>query len=279
MEIRKALITAAGYGTRFLPITKSIPKEMLPIVAKPIIHWIVEECAEAELLEVIIVVDPNKVELFTDYFENESKEIFEFMYENRRPDRIEKLNAVFKLPKITILPVNREYPYGNGQPILSAKNLLENEDAFVICWGDDLFKSKVSAVKQLVDEYRSYPCEGLLGVIPASVELISSGAALKVKKETINQIESITEKASAEELRNDPNYTNLYSIGRFILTPRIFDYLTPTSTGKDGELWLADANNKLAQGSTVRYFELSGDFYTTGDPANYLSAQIAFSQM
>lgn len=278
MEVKKALITAAGYGTRFLPITKTIPKEMLPIVDRPIIHWIVNECKEAGIEEVIIVADPNKVALFKDYFENKVTEINDFMLQHQRTDRIEKLNSVFELPRITVIAVNREYPYGNGQPILSAREHLEGEEAFVICWGDDLFKSSVSAVKQMVDAYRESPSDGLLGVVPASVELLSKGAALKLKKGTRNRVECLKEKASIEELKNDRSYSNLYSIGRFVLTPKIFYYLTPEDTGKDGELWLADANDKLARNGIVNYVQLVGDFYTTGDPASYLGAQIAFSE-
>jgi len=277
MKIKKAIITAAGYGTRFLPITKTIPKEMLPVVDRPIIHWIVSECAQAGIEEVIIVADPNKVEVYEDYFHSRAEDVRKFTVENRRFDRVEKLNEVFNLPKITVIPVNRKFPYGNGQPILSAKKYLEKEEAFVVCWGDDLFKSKTSAIKQIVNEFYTFPCDGLLGVVPASLELLSKGAALKIKEGTENQVECLKEKASIEELKNDPSYTNLYSIGRFVLTPKIFDYLTPDATGKDNELWLADANDKLARNGTVRFHKLTGDFYTTGDPTSYLKAQIAFS--
>lgn len=277
MKIKKALITAAGFGSRFLPITKTIPKEMLPVVNKPIIHWIVEECASANLEEIIIVASPAEIRTFEDYFYGHAEDIKQLMYEQGKVDRWEKVEKIFTLPQITVIPENRKLPYGNGRPILTAKEILRREDAFVVCWGDDLMLSKTSTVRQIVEYFRNTPCDGLLGVVPAPLELLSKGSALVIKKDTKNQVERMKEKASVEELKNDPAYSDLYSIGRFVLTPKIFEYLQPSATGKDGELWLQDANDKVARNGDVRFLQLEGKFYTTGDPDKYLEAQNAFA--
>lgn len=278
MKIKKALITAAGFGSRFLPITKTFPKEMLPIVDKPIIHWIVEECAEAGIEEIIIVASPDEVRTFEDYFYGHAENIKQLMYEQGKVDRWEKVEKIFKLPQITVIPENRKLPYGNGRPILTGKKSLKNEDAFVVCWGDDLMLSKTSTVKQIVHYMQKDPCDTVLGVVPAPLELLSQGAAIVKKEGTKNQVERMKEKATIEELKKDPAYTNLYSIGRFVLTPIIYKYLTPDAIGKDGELWLQDVNDKVARNGVTKFLKLEGKFYTTGDPQAYLKAQIAFTK-
>lgn len=277
MKIKKALITAAGFGSRFLPITKTFPKEMLPIINKPIIHWIIEECAAANIEEVIIVASPDEVRTFEDYFYGHAENIKQLMYEQGKVDRWEKVEKIFELPKITVIPENRKLPYGNGRPILTAKNILKKEKSFVICWGDDLMLSKTPSVKQIVDYFsEQQDCDAVLGVVPAPIELLTKGAVIVIKEGTKNQVARMKEKPSEKELSEDKSYSNLYSIGRFVLTPKVYDYLTPDATGRDGELWLQDVNDKVAQNGKTLFKKLEGKFYTTGDPEKYLEAQKAF---
>ncbi len=276
MKVDKAIITAAGFGSRFLPITKTFPKELLPIVDKPIIQYLVEECAEAEIEEIIIVANPAEITKFEDYFYGRSINVRTLMARQGKMDRWSKVEKIFTLPKITVVPQDERLAYGNGSPILSVKDIVKDEDAFVIMFGDDMFLSQVSGVKQLVEYYNQNACDLLLGVIEAPKTLLTQGGVIKVKPGTNNQISSIKEKPSLEELESDPTFTNLYSFGRFIATPKIFDYLTAEATGKDNELWLQDANNKLAHEFTALYLKLDGEFYTTGDPLYYMKAHIKF---
>ncbi len=270
-KIKRAIITAAGFGSRFLPITKSIPKEMLPIIDKPIIQYLVEECGEAGLEEVIIVALPEEVTKFEGYFYGSATNIRTLMIRQNKLDRWDKVEKVFNLPKVTILPQDNSLPYGNGRPILSAKNLVENDEAFVVMWGDDLVLSEVSAVKQIVDEYNAKPCDGILAVQRVSDEELVRYAAVKLKEGTTDQIETLIEKPKLEDAPS-----NMVSYGRFILTPKIFDYLKPEAIGLDNELWLQDANDKVSKNGVVRVFEVDGEWMTTGDPIRYMQSHIKF---
>ncbi|MBD3280844.1 NTP transferase domain-containing protein [Candidatus Dojkabacteria bacterium] len=274
--IKKAIITAAGFGSRFLPITKTFPKEMLPIIDKPILHYLVEECGEAGIEEVIIVASPAEVSKFEDYFYGRATNIRTLMIRQGKLDRWSKVEKIFELPSITIVPQDDRLPYGNGRPILTVKDLVENEEAFAVLFGDDMFLSDVSAIKQLTDYYNSNKCDVLLGVKRMPKSHLTQGGVIKVKEETDNEVDAVVEKPSLEELEADSAFTDLYSFGRYIVTPKIFEYLLPDATGKDNELWLQDANDKVAQNGKVYYLDLDGEFYTTGDPIKYLKAHIKY---
>ncbi len=274
--ITKAIITAAGFGSRFLPITKTFPKEMLPIIDKPIIQYLVEECADAGIEEVIIVASPGEVSKFEDYFYGSATNIRTLMIRQGKLDRWGKVEKLFKLPQITIVPQDDRLPYGNGRPVLSVKDLVLDQEAFVVMFGDDMFLSEISAVKQLVDYYNQNPCDLLMGVTQAPKSLLIQGGVIKIKEGTTNQVAHVKEKPTLEELESDPTFTNLYSFGRFIATPKIFDYLTEDATGMDNEIWLQDANNKVAETGNALYLTLDGEFYTTGDPIRYMKAHIKY---
>lgn len=276
MPVNKAIITAAGFGSRFLPITKTFPKELLPIVDKPIIQYLVEECADAGIEEIIIVANPAEITKFEDYFYGRSINVRTLMARQGKMDRWSKVEKIYTLPKITVVPQDERLPYGNGSPVLSVRDIVQDDESFVIMFGDDMFLSKESGVKQLVDYYQKNPSDLLLGVVEAPKSQLVQGGVIKTKEGTENQVQSIIEKPSLEELESDKTFTNLYSFGRFIATPKIFDYLVPDATGKDNELWLQDANNQLAHEYKAEYLKLEGEFYTTGDPLHYMKAHIEF---
>ncbi len=268
--IKKAVITAAGFGSRFLPITKTFPKELLPIVDKPIIQYLIEECAEAGIEEVIIVASPSEVRKFEDYFYGRATAIRTLMIRQDKLDRWHKVEKLFQLPKITIVPQDEALPYGNGRPILTVKDLV-SDGPFVVMYGDDLVLSEVSAVKQLIDAFEKDPCDGLLAVQKVPWDEVSRYGVVKIKEGTENQIETVIEKPARDEAPS-----NLISYGRYILTPKIFDYLKADATGLDGEIWLQDANDKVAKDGLVRYKVVEGEWMTTGDPIRYMKAHIQF---
>jgi len=270
-RIKRAIITAAGFGSRFLPITKTFPKEMLPIIDKPIIQYLVEECAEAGLEEVIIVVAPAEVTKFEDYFYGSATNIRTLMIRQGKLDRWEKVEKVFKLPKITIVPQDDRLPYGNGRPVLTAKDLVEGDEAFVVMWGDDLVLSEVSAVKQIVDFYEEDPCDGVLAVQQVPDSEIDRYGMVKIKEGTQNQVELVIEKPERDQAPS-----NMASYGRYVLTPKIFKYLVADATGLDNELWLQDANHKVAQEGRVLVKVVDGEWMTTGDPLRYMKTHISF---
>ncbi len=269
-DIKKAVITAAGFGSRFLPITKTFPKELLPIVDRPIIQYLVEECAEAGIEEVIIVASPTEVSKFEDYFYGRATSIRTLMIRQNKLDRWDKVEQVFQLPKVTIVPQDEGLPYGNGRPFLTIKDLV-SDGPFVAMWGDDLVLSKVSAVKQLMDDFEKNPCDGMLAVQEMPDSEISRYGVIKIKDRTKDHVETVIEKPDQDQAPS-----NLVSYGRYILTPKIFDFLKPDATGLDGELWLQDANDKVAKHGVVRYKVIDGEWMTTGDPIRYMKAHIKF---
>jgi len=269
MKVTKAIITAAGFGSRFLPITKTFPKEMLPIIDKPILQYLIEECGDAGIEEVIVVVSETDVRTFEDYFYGRATHIRTLMIRQNKLDRWNKVEKIFDLPKITIVPQDERIPYGNGRPILSVKDLVVNEEAFAVLFGDDMVLSKVSCVKQLVDYYEKNKCDGVLGVEEVSRKEISKYGAVKLKDGSSNEVERVIEKPKAEEAPS-----TLASFGRFIFTNKLFDYLKSDSVGKDGEVWLQDASDALARNGKVLMSRIDGRWLTTGDPLNYLKASI-----
>jgi len=270
-KIKRAIITAAGFGSRFLPITKTFPKEILPIIDKPVIQYLVEECGDAGIEEVIIVAVPSEVSKFEDYFYGKAINIRTLMIRQGKLKRWDKVEKIFTLPKITVIPQDDRLPYGNGRPVLSAKELLTNDEAFVVMWGDDLVLSKVSAVKQIVDFFTKNPCDGVLAVQEVPDEEVVRYAMVKHKKGTKDQVDFLIEKPKLKEAPS-----NLASYGRYILTPKIFNYLTPDATGLDNELWLQDANAKLAKDGVLRTKVVDGEWLTTGDPVRYMKAHLKF---
>ncbi|MBU0978276.1 MAG: sugar phosphate nucleotidyltransferase [Patescibacteria group bacterium] len=270
-KITKAIITAAGFGSRFLPITKTFPKEMLPIIDKPIIQYLVEECAEAQIEEVIIVVSPTEVAKFEDYFNGSATNIRTLMIRQGKLDRWDKVEQLFKLPKITIMPQDDSLPYGNGRPVLTAKDLVINDPAFVILFGDDLVLSQVAAVKQIVDDFVAKPCDGVLAVQEVPASEVERYGIVKLKKGSQVQVEAVIEKPKRASAPS-----HLASYGRYVLTPKIFRYLKPKSLGLDGELWLQDANDKVAKRGNLRVKVVDGEWMTTGDPLRYMKAHINF---
>jgi len=269
--IKKAVITAAGFGSRFLPITKTFPKEMLPIIDKPIIQYLVEEAAEAGIEEVIIVVSPSEVTKFEDYFYGAATNIRTLMIRQGKLDRWDKVEQVFKLPKITIMPQDDRLPYGNGRPVLTAKELVQHDEAFVMMFGDDMVLANPGATKQMIDFFADNPCDGVLAVQEVPDDEVDRYGMVKLKPGTQDQVEVVIEKPKKSEAPS-----NLASYGRFILTQKVFDYLTPDAVGMDGELWLQDANMQVAKHGTVKVKVIDGEWMTTGDPLRYMKAHVKY---
>ena len=244
---------------------------MLPIIDKPIIQYLVEECAEAGIEEVIIVAAPAEVTKFEDYFYGSATNIRTLMIRQGKLDRWEKVEKVFRLPKITIVPQDDRLPYGNGRPVLTAKDLVEGDEAFVVMWGDDLVLSNESAVKQIVDFYESDPCDGVLAVQEVPDSEIDRYGMVQIKEGTENQVELVIEKPE-----KDKAPSNMASYGRYVLTPKIFEYLKADATGLDNELWLQDANHKVSQQGRVLVKVVDGEWMTTGDPIRYMKAHLKF---
>lgn len=268
----KAIITDAGFASRYLPITKTIPKAMIPIGAKPVMQLCVEECAEAGIDEIIIVATPNtkSKEIYEDYFHNPSENVKTLLDKQGKSERFEPVEKVLNFPKITVIEQDPTLPYGNGSPIVSAKEFVKDDEAFVVLYSDDLILGS-SDVKTLIEEYQAHPeAKAVIASQEMPEEVWNKFGMIALKEN--GTLSHIVEKPKTPDL----SPSNLTSYGRYLLTPEVFDYLVPTNTGLDGELWTVDAITKLAEHGDVVVAKSKGKWITTGDPKNYFLAHLEY---
>lgn len=272
MTVKKAIITDAGFASRYLPITKTIPKAMIPIGAKPVMQLCVEECIEAGIEEIIIVATPGTKsrEIYDDYFHNPATNVRALLERQGKASRFEPVQEVLDFPKITIIEQDATLPYGNGSPIVSAKSFVEGEDAFVVLYSDDLILGK-SDVKTLIETYEQNPDAKAVIAAQEMPEAVWHKYGMIALKEN-GTLSHIVEKPKTPDL----SPSNLTSYGRYLLTPEVFDYLVPSNTGLDGELWTVDAITRLAETGDVVIARSEGKWITTGDPKNYFMAHLEY---
>ena len=268
----KAIITDAGFASRYLPITKTIPKAMIPIGAKPVMQLCVEECAEAGIDEIVIVATPNTMgrEIYDNYFHNPADNVKALLEKQGKMDRFEPVEKVLGFPKITVIEQDPSLPYGNGSPIVSAKDFVKDDEAFVVLYSDDLILGP-GDVKTLIQEYRAHPEAKAVIAAQEMPEAVWNKFGMIALKEN-GTLSHIVEKPKTPDL----SPSNLTSYGRYLLTPEVFDYLIPSNTGLDGELWTVDAITKLAEHGDVVVARSRGKWITTGDPKNYFLAHLEY---
>lgn len=274
MKVRSAVITAAGFGTRFLPIVKEIPKEMLPIIDKPIIQHVVEECLDAGIEKIIIVVrEGNNV--IRNYFNKSVPEVRDLLASVGKSDRFREVERLMSFKGIEVITQRTDLPYGNGSPVLSAKPMLPEDEPFAVLFADDLVLTKSkSAITQLIEYYENNQCDGVIAAQVVSMDKVSKYGIIKAKEivdERHGQVEYIVEKPSREEAPSD-----LVTYGRYVLPYEVLAVLGEIHTGIDNELWLPDANHEIAKKDKLMYKVIDGEWYTTGDPVNYFEALSRF---
>ena len=274
-KIRKAIITDAGYATRFLPVTKTLPKCMLPIMDKPITQFVIEECMEAGITEIILVATEEGKPIYEDYFHNSVQHIYNQLAKQGKESRFNKVREVFELPSIVVITQDKSLPYGNATPLLSAKPYIGNEP-FVHLFADDIILGP-SSIKELIETYENAD-DSVASVIAVqdlpNIDVTKYGV-VKLKNGSENILEKIVEKPAKNEAPS-----SLISFGRYLYTPEIWKYLSnyETLVGKDGELWAVDIIEDMAQDHTVLVKPISGQWKTTGDPVNYLKTVIDFAR-
>ena len=266
-KIKKAIIAVAGSGTRLLPATKSMPKEMLPIVDKPIIQLIVEELVEAGIEDIIFVTRWDKKPL-EDHFDH-TWALENDLEKNGKTELAQEIKKIAEMANF--IYVRQKGPYGNGTPVLSAASLVDDEP-FVFVWGDDLVKSKVSFTKQMVDDYNQNG-NLMIGVQEVPRETVNRYGIVKLKEGTM-EIEDIIEKPTIEEAPS-----NLADFGRMILDQNIITVLKDTALGKGNELWIVDAIRTYVKngGKFMAKKVEGGEWMTTGDPLNNMKAILAYA--
>lgn len=267
----KAIITDAGFASRYLPITKTIPKAMLPLGNRPIMQLVVEECVEAGIEEIIIVATPEGKPIYEDYFNNSVNRIRKQLASQNKEDRYEPVQRVLDFPKIVVIEQDPSYPYGNGSPIASAQKFLRNDEAFIAIYSDDVVFGG-SDVKTLIESYEKHPdAKAIIIAQEMPKNVLNKYGIIKLEDERRMTLKNIVEKPKIEDAPS-----NLTSYGRYLLTPEVFSYLDPKNIGLDNELWTVDAITSLAKEGDVYVEKTKGEWMTTGDPKNYFLAHLKY---
>ncbi len=267
----KAIITDAGFASRYLPITKTIPKAMLPIGAKPIIQLVVEECAVAGIEEIIIVATPEGKPIYEDYFNNAITRAKKQLASQGKQDRYEAVQEVLDLPKITVIEQDPCYPYGNGSPIASARRFIQDDEAFVVAYSDDVVFGS-SDIRTLISAYDEHPeAKAIIVAQEMPREVLNRYGIIELRNKQKMLLKDIIEKPAIEDAPS-----NLTSYGRYLLTPEVFQHLNPCNTGLDDELWTVDAITKMAMSGDVYVVKTAGQWMTTGDPKNYFLTHLEY---
>ncbi len=275
MKITKAVIAVAGYGTRFLPATKNQPKEMLPIIDKPIVQYLVEEAVASGIKDIILVTRFGQAALENHFDSNFELEMQ--LEKSGKEAALEEVRRVYRMANFIYIRQGRHLPYGNATPLLCVKNIIEKDEPFVYMFGDDLVLSKVPCTKQLIQVFQKTNPTAMLAVQETPREEISRYATVKYKKGTkINQISEILEKLPPEKAPS-----NMAQFGRFIFTydviQKAIDHYKAGKFGKDNELWVADLLNELAKTKKVIAQPIEGKWMTTGDPLRFMKAAVEFA--
>jgi UTP--glucose-1-phosphate uridylyltransferase len=266
-KIKKAILPVAGFGTRFLPATKAQPKEMLPVVDKPVIQYLVEQAAEAGISEMVFVTGRGK-RAIEDHFDY-SFELSKTLVEKNKLDLVAKVEAIEHLAKFSY--VRQSIPLGDGHAINCAAHLVRDDEPVLIMFGDTLYDSEVSPVKQLIDAYEKYgqPVVGLSEVSHNDVSKFGVMGGTEIA-DGIYNIDRFVEKPKVDDAPS-----NLVAVGLYIITPEILEILKNMKGGKSGEIRLADAFDiLLSSGKPLYGVKLQGEWLDTGDKFGFIKATI-----
>ena len=268
MRIKKAVIPAAGLGTRFLPVTKALPKELLPILEKPMIQYVVEEAVEAGIEQVIIVTAPGR-ESTAAYFQPQP-ELERSLAASGAVDLLEKVRHASSLAQVSF--VIQEQPLGLGHAVLTAREAI-GEEPFVVILPDDIISYSPGVVAQMVAVAERVGA-GIIAVEPMPWELVQNYGVVKATQveERVHRIQGLVEKPSREEAPSD-----LTIVGRYILPPEIFDCLERTPPGAKGEVQLTDGLLLLLESQELFAYEFQGRRYDGGTPLGLLQASLEFA--
>ncbi|MCM3666358.1 UTP--glucose-1-phosphate uridylyltransferase GalU [Mesobacillus subterraneus] len=270
MKIRKAIIPAAGLGTRFLPATKAQPKEMLPIVDKPTIQYIVEEAVASGIEEIIIIIGRGKRSI-EDHFDK-SYELEDALLRKDKLDILEEVQSISSLANIYY--VRQKEALGLGHAILCAKSFIGNEP-FAVLLGDDIVMSETPCLKQIIKVFE-YCNSSVIAIQSVADNEVSKYGIIKPKganfEPNLFYIEKLVEKPTREEAPS-----NLAIMGRYVLRPEIFEVLEELPIGQGGELQLTDAINELNTRQAVLAFKFEGKRYDIGDKIGFIKATVDFA--
>ncbi len=266
--VTKAVIPAAGLGTRFLPVTKSMPKEMLPIIDIPVIHYVVNEALASGIDDIIIITGRSK-RAIEDYFDD-SPELEMHLAKNKKQHLLDIVQNISSL--VDIHYIRQKEPLGLGDAVLRAEKHICNEP-FAVLLGDDIIRNDRPCTQQLIDTFERFRCS-VIAVEDVPKEMVSSYGIIKGRQleESLYLLEDIVEKPKVEEAPS-----TMGAIGRYVFTPEIFDCLKQTPKGIGGEIQLTDGIRLLNSHQNIYGYTFNGRRYDTGDRAGYIEAIIDFA--
>jgi len=273
-KVTKAVIPAAGFGTRFLPQTKAMPKEMLPIVDKPVIQYVVEEAVASGIKDVVIVTGALK-RAIEDHFDVPNAELVTNLKEGGKEEILSEVKKISELANF--IYIRQKGPYGNGTPVLSAEPAVGREP-FAILWGDEFIYAEPPRLSQMTKVYEKYG-----GVVISGVEIKNKEHLKRYGIADIEPVEGNLYKIKSIVEKPDPDKapSNVATHGAYIVPPEIFDALRNVKPGKGGEIWLVDAINILRERGIPIYAQVieNGKYYDTGNKVGYLQAVVDFALM
>lgn len=271
-KITKVVIPAAGFGTRFLPQTKAMPKEMLPIVDKPVIQYVVEEAIDSKIENIIIITGSNK-RAIEDHFDTPSEDLIKNLLQGKKNHLLEEIQRISNMANF--IYIRQKGPYGNGTPVLTAESVIEDEP-FAVLWGDEFIYAKPPRLAQMIKVYAKFGGIVISGVkIENKEDLKRYGIAdLTHIENNVYKINKIVEKPEIDEAPS-----NIATHGGYILPPSIFSALKRIKPGKGGEIWLVDAINLLKKEGVPLYTVVieNGKYYDTGNKFEYLKTVVEFA--
>jgi UTP--glucose-1-phosphate uridylyltransferase len=270
MKIKKAVIPAAGYGTRFLPATKSQPKEMLPIIDKPAIQFIVEEAVAAGIEQILIITNSQKSSILNHF--DRSLELEAFLEKKEKYADLKLIQDISDM--VEIYSVRQKEQKGLGHAILCAKAFVGNEP-FAVLLGDDIVvNSKYPAIKQLCDYFETVQ-SSIVGVQPVPSADVSKYGIVKPVQKTFTEGTDISDIIEKPDMKDAPS--NLAVLGRYVLTPSIFPLLETQAPGKGGEIQLTDSIKRQLETEKVYAFQFQGKRYDIGSKIGFLEATVDFA--
>lgn len=268
MKIRKAVIPVAGLGTRFLPATKTVPKELLPIVDVPSIQYVVQEAVDAGIQEIIFVTGRGK-DSIEDHFD-EAPELEQILLDRGQAATVEMLRRIAEMTEV--VSVRQKKPLGLGHAVLCARDLV-GEEPFAVMLADDLIDAETPCIRQLVEIFTETD-ESVVALMKVALEEVHQYGVIKGKelKPRLYAVEATVEKPAAKDAPSQ-----MAIIGRYVLRPEIFSILQNLPAGRGGEIQLTDGLSRLVQERKIFGCEFTGDRYDIGDKFGFVRATVAYA--
>jgi UTP--glucose-1-phosphate uridylyltransferase len=263
----KGIITIAGFGTRFLPASKAIPKEMFPIAGIPLLQYHVEDLVAAGIKDIIVVVR-GEADIIRHHFAP-APELEAHLKAQGKGELLEEVHRISELAHIILVHQPETLPYGNGSPALAARDWLNPHEPFYYMFGDDIIIADTPVPQQMLDAFERHQPAAVIATQHVADEETYLYGCVELKPGTEFELARIIEKPPPGTAPS-----NQVQAGHFVFTPELFDVLEPRQTGKGGELWLADAVDRLAADSTVIAQPIEGKWMAAGDPVRHLKACI-----